>query len=74
VTVDRELHIDERRFGGYYVRSQWREPDRTIRVDLALGERDGRWIWWAFLHHFGRADLVGGSCAPLRSPWASGSC
>lgn len=74
VTVDTELQTDMRTLGGYFVRSQWREPDRTIRVDLGLMERDGRWIWWSFLHHFSRSDLGGGGCAPLRSPWVSGSC
>lgn len=71
VVVDPTLH-DEPDFGpgSYFVRSEWREPDRTVRVDLGLELRNGRWIWNFARHQYTSADL---RCIPYRSPWISGT-
>jgi hypothetical protein len=59
----------------FFARSQWRDGALTTRVDLELGERDGRWLWVGATHHYQRQDLIGGTCAPYRSPWVTGgSC
>lgn len=68
VTVDPTVQIDAR--GEFFVRSDWREPDRTTRIDMILGERDGRWQWFIATHHYRSADLVN-RCVPYRSPWVS---
>lgn len=75
VTVDPVVQI--RTQGGpdrYFVRSEWREPDRTIKIDLDLGERDGRWQWLGATHYY--PSLIGRGCIPYRSPWVSvtGTC
>jgi hypothetical protein len=63
-----------------FVRSDWHEPDRTIRIDLFLEVANGRWYWVGALHHYQRAQLTqdrsGVTCIPYRSPWVSttGSC
>ena len=69
VTVDPALQVTTQ--GGddrFFVRSDWREPDRTIRVDLVLDERDGRWLWTSALHQYTAADR---GCIPYRSPWVA---
>jgi hypothetical protein len=59
----------------FFARSQWRDGTGTTLVDLELGERDGRWLWVGATHHYQRQDLIGGTCAPYRSPWVTGgSC
>jgi len=77
VTVDPSLQIKLE--GGreqFFVRSDWREPDRTTKIDLVLTELDGRWTWSTAMHHYTRADLRPGNCVPYRSPWVapSGAC
>jgi len=77
VTVDPEVQV--RIEGGrerFFVRSEWREPDRTIQIDLYLEAVDGQWRWVAAMHHYQRADLINGNCVPYRSPWVSttGTC
>lgn len=75
MTVDPSVQVKTDTGGDlYFVRSEWREPDRTTPVDLFLRELDGRWVWTEALHHWQRA--VVGSCVPYRSPWtsATGSC
>lgn len=71
VTIDPALQVDREEL---FVRSEWREPDRTTRIDLYLAERDGRWHWFIARHHYTRGDMLPGSCIPYRSPWVSGSC
>lgn len=51
--------------GEFFVTSQWREADRTTRIDLFLGERDGRWQWFGSNHYY---PALIGSCIPYRSP------
>lgn len=66
VIVDTALQPFPREEGGFLVRSEWREPDRTTRVDLALTEREGRWRWTTAEHH---------SDWPCRKPWvATATC
>jgi hypothetical protein len=77
VTVDPEVQVrDEGGRERFFVRSEWREPDRMTQIDLYLEEVDGQWRWVAATHHYQRADLVRGICVPYRSPWVSttGSC
>jgi len=72
VTVDPTLQA--RPEGGseqFVVRSDWREPDRTTRIDLDLTELDGRWTWSTAVHHYTRAELLPGNCVPYRSPWVA---
>ena len=58
-----------------FVRSEWREPDRTIRIDLFLDAASGRWSWASALHRYQRTQLTqdrsGVTCIPYRSPWVS---
>lgn len=72
VTIDRTLR-SESDAGGvrYYLRSEWREPDRTTRVDLYLQDRGGAWLWGGATHHF-----ASGECISFRRPWSStqGGC
>lgn len=69
VTVDPTLQaVTDAGGTRYYVRSDWREPDRTIRIDLHLGGGGGPWLWRSAVHHFRTGD---GIC--YRSPWVSGT-
>jgi hypothetical protein len=62
--------------GGYFVRSQWKEPDRSMRIDLVLSPMGDVWRWTAARQYFTRADLGSPICIPYRSPWVTpnGSC
>lgn len=74
VNVDPSLRQGTR-FGPetFFVRSEWREPDRTVPIDLVLGLRDGRWTWMSAIHYFSSAQLGVSRCVPYRSPWVSGT-
>jgi hypothetical protein len=69
VTVATSVDLDAS--GSYVVRSQWKEPDRTVRVDLVLRAQDGGWRWTAARHYYTRSDLGSPPCIPYRSPWVS---
>lgn len=56
-----------------FVRSEWREPDRTVRIDLLLGQHEGKWLWTSAIHHYTSAQLGQGRCVPYRVPWVSGT-
>ena len=73
VSVDPTVQIqNEGGHEGFFVRSDWREPDRTIRIDLVLDESDGgRWQWVAAIHHYQPADFTKPYCIPYRSPWVT---
>ncbi len=73
VIVDPTVEVRTQAQGNdrYFVRSTWSEPDRTMGIDLFLGERDGSWHWLEALHHYQRADLVNGVCVVYRSPWVT---
>ncbi|HZP97133.1 MAG TPA: hypothetical protein VFC31_12495 [Candidatus Limnocylindria bacterium] len=74
VNVDPTLQVDARG-GGFFVRSEWIESDRTTPLDLWLNETDGAWRWTGAMHDYDR--LGPGGCIPYRSPWitpAPGSC
>lgn len=72
VTVETALQTKAEAGGEQlFVRSAWREPDRTTQIDLFLTDLDGRWRWFIALHHYSRADLLPGTCIPYRSPWVS---
>ena len=58
--------------GQLFVRSEWKEPDRTTPIDLFLREVDGRWQWTSAIHYY--PSLVGSGCIPYRSPWTASSC
>lgn len=74
VTVDPVVQQRTRGTGvEYFVRSQWREPDRLVPIDLVLAERDGRWLWLSAIHYYSSAQLGQASCVPYRSPWVSGT-
>ena len=71
VTVDPNVQ-QNRSSGQFFVTSQWRETDRTTRIDLLLGERDGRWQWFGGTHYY--PALTGNNCIPYRSPWVASNC
>lgn len=76
VTVDPALQVVSQ--GGlerFFVRSDWRDPDRTTQIDLYVEEFDGRWQWTTAQPNYQRADFING-CIPYRSPWvpANSSC
>jgi len=58
--------------GQLFVRSDWKEPDRTTPIDLFLRELDGRWQWTSAIHYY--PSLVGSGCIPYRSPWTASPC
>ena len=70
VTVDPAVQVRNDAGGDhYFVRSDWREPDRTTPIDLELAEIDGQWRWTGATHYY--PSLGPGSCIPYRSPWVS---
>lgn len=71
VTVDPNVQQNPRS-GQFFVTSEWREADRTTRIDLLLGEQDGRWQWFGGIHYY--PALTGNNCIPYRSPWVASSC
>jgi hypothetical protein len=58
--------------GQFFVRSEWKEPDRTTAIDLLFRELDGRWQWTSAIHYYPRME--GSGCVPYRSPWTASSC
>ena len=58
--------------GQFFVRSEWKEPDRTTPIDLLFRELDGRWQWTSAIHYY--PSLVGSGCIPYRSPWTVSPC
>ncbi len=68
-TVQVELQGGNERM---FVRSEWRESDRTTQFDLYLDPIDGQWVWTAAQPHFQRTQVVNG-CIPYRSPWVDGN-
>jgi hypothetical protein len=71
VTVNPEVQV-QAVSGQFFVRSEWKEPDRTIPIDLFLRELDGRWQWTSAIHYY--PSLVGSGCIPYRNPWVTSSC
>src|SRR5256885_888765 len=55
VAVGSSVEPDAR--GAYFVRSQWTEPDRSLRIDLVMSPIGGLWRWTAARQYFTRADL-----------------
>ncbi|HET8569354.1 MAG TPA: hypothetical protein VFM93_10260 [Candidatus Limnocylindria bacterium] len=69
VSVERQVQTETE--GGrttYFVRSEWREAGKTIRADLFLDERDGRWQWSAARHQL-RSGEEPSACVAYPSPW-----
>ena len=62
VTIDQTLRTNPRSPGSFFVRSVWKERDRSSVIDLYLQEADGRWIWFS-------AEPQDGW--PCRRPWVS---
>jgi hypothetical protein len=62
VTVDQTLRTNPRSPQSFFVRSVWKERDRSSVIDLYLHEADGRWIWFS-------AEPQDGW--PCRRPWVS---
>jgi hypothetical protein len=72
VTLDTTVQLQTEGGRRYVARSDWREPDRTVRIDLVLDESEGgRWQWVAAIHHYQQADFVKPYCIPYRSPWVT---
>lgn len=69
INPDVQLHAVT---GQFFVRSEWKEPDRTTPIDLLFRELDGRWQWTSAIHYY--PSMVGSGCIPYRSPWTASSC
>jgi hypothetical protein len=70
VTVDPVVQV--RTDGGgdhFFVRSEWRDLDRTTSIDLELAENEGQWRWIGATHYY--ASYGPRNCIPFRSPWVS---
>ena len=73
VAVGSDVELDAR--GAYFVRSQWKEPDRALRIDLVMRPIGDVWRWTAARQYFTHADLGSPICIPYRSPWVpTGRC
>lgn len=53
----------------FFVSSDWREADRTTKIDLYLRDMGGGWRWTGALHHYPRAAAKGVCIVDYRSPW-----
>ena len=62
VAIDQTLRTNPRSPGTFFVRSTWKERDRSSVIDLYLQEANGRWIWFS-------AEPQDGW--PCRRPWVS---
>ena len=62
VAIDQTLRTNPRSPESFFVRSVWKERDRSSVIDLYLQEAGGRWIW------FSAEPQDGGPC---RRPWVS---
>lgn len=62
VTVDPTLRTNPRSPGTFFVRSVWKDRDRSSVIDLYLSGPDGRWVWSS-------AEPQDGW--PCRRPWVS---
>lgn len=62
VAIDQTLRTNPRSPESFFVRSVWKERDRSSVIDLYLHEGDGRWIWFS-------AEPQDGW--PCRRPWVS---
>jgi hypothetical protein len=62
VTVEQTLRTNPRSPESFFVRSTWKERDRSSVIDLYLHEANGRWIWFS-------AEPQDGW--PCRRPWVS---
>lgn len=71
VTVNPDVQVHAGT-GQFFVRSEWKEPDRTTSIDLLFRELDGRWQWTSAIHYY--PSLVGSGCIPYRSPWVTSPC
>jgi hypothetical protein len=52
----------------FLVSSEWRETDRTTKIDLYLRDLGDGWRWTGALHHYPRAAIKG-YCIEYRPPW-----
>ena len=73
VTVDPKLQppaVDNAP-DSFVVTSDWREADRTTRIDLSLRDtgRGNGWLWMGALHHYQKADIKGVCLVKYRPPW-----
>lgn len=55
--------------GPFLLTSDWREPDRTTRIDLYLRDIGGVWRWTQALHHYPRSAATGTCIVHYRPPW-----
>jgi len=53
----------------FFVSSDWREADRTTRIDLYLRDMGGGWLWTGALHHYPRSASRGTCIIEYRPPW-----
>src|SRR6266511_441804 len=62
VAIDQTLRTNPRSPESFFVRSVWKERDRSSVIDLYLHQADSRWIWFS-------AEPQDGW--PCRRPWVS---
>jgi len=53
----------------FFVSSDWREADRTTRIDLYLRDMGAGWLWVGALHHYPRSAARGVCIVDYRPPW-----
>jgi hypothetical protein len=53
----------------FLVTSDWRESDRTTRIDLYLRDLGAGWRWTAALHHYPKSASTGVCIVHYRPPW-----
>ena len=70
VAVDPQLQPTPANGGpGFFVSSDWREADRTTKIDLYLRDMGGGWLWVDALHHYPRSAATGVCIVHYRPPW-----
>lgn len=53
----------------FFVSSDWREADRTTKIDLYLRDMGSGWFWVGALHHYPKSASTGVCIVHYRPPW-----
>jgi hypothetical protein len=53
----------------FFVSSDWREADRTTKIDLYLRDMGSAWRWTGALQHYPRSAARGVCIVDYRPPW-----
>jgi hypothetical protein len=69
VVIDPRIQAAPANAAPFLVTSDWRESDRTTRIDLYLRDIDGGWRWTQALHHYPKSASTGMCIVHYRPPW-----